>query len=29
VYVSSDVVTSLNYIVDGKFTVGWNRTEKP
>jgi hypothetical protein len=29
VYVSSDVVTSLNYIVDGKFTIGWNRAEKP
>ena len=29
VYVSSDVVTSLNYIVDRKFTIGWNRAEKP
>ena len=25
VYLSKDVVTSLNYIVDGKFTIGWNR----
>ena len=29
VYVSSDIVTSLNYIVDDKFTVGWNRMVKP
>ena len=31
VYLSGDAVTSLNYIVDGKFTIGWNRggADKP
>ena len=29
IYLSGDVVTSVNYIVDGKFTIGWNRTAKP
>ena len=29
VYLSGDVVTSLNYIVDQKFTLAWNRASAP
>jgi hypothetical protein len=29
VYLTGDVVTGINYMVDGKFTLTWNRAEQP